>query len=465
MFEEAGVLNRRARPGCAQSSSLTIAARIAMCGLVSSATWSSSAHAVGFVRLESNGFLKKSTERANQSSMLILSPQLSHEGKILKGELDVQAIGFMTDRSSFTLESKNSYLSTSTQLMPHHQVSIGRRYYDWSVVDDSWKMGMWSPRFLYDPLRPEQVGLTGAFYTYQSAKWRFLAYGSPLSIPERGFPVRQDNGRLVSPSPFHVEPYKYVQFSGQRIPIRYSIQDLNLSKILFNPGAAASLRYGDKQGVWVQGMYGLLPIHQVNLTIEPTYTIQPGVAEIPVYARVLHHHIATAEMGHRTDTTNAWVSFTGEAPLQKAIPENQIAGRMGPSYIASVGGDIRVVRTVKLSGSAIYIHENLPPIDTSSIDVDLSPRFQFKRAYRVGSLWDLSERLNTSANWTHDVLNSSRLMSFDFNLRFGHRVPTARSGVWLVNLGADFFASQTDKGFIGQYNGNDRVRGGLSYAF
>ena len=160
-------------------------------------------HAAGSIGLESTGFLRTSKDRSDSSYLFSLGPEFEVVGENLEGKFELQAMSFLDDASSITLESKNAYLSTSKNLINGVQFTAGRRKYDWSLFDDTWKYGLWSPRFMWDPLRPEQVGLTGVFYTYETSNWRVLAYGSPVSIPERSYPIQNVNGKISSNSPYY----------------------------------------------------------------------------------------------------------------------------------------------------------------------------------------------------------------------------------------------------------------------
>lgn len=450
--------------GVSQQHAGKCAALFAAC-FICTGVGASRAAATGFVRLESSGFLKRSNDRSNSSSTVVLGPRFQTRGRIAEAEIDARAIGYTSDRSSLSIESKNAFVATSQRLMPHHQATLGRRFYDWSAADDDWKLGLWSPRFLWDPLRPEQIGLTGAFYTYESKAWRVLAYASPLSIPERGFPVRQENGTMVSSSPFHIAPYQYVMMQGQKIPVRYNVQYPPMEKLLLNPGAAMGVRYGAKEGAWAQGIYGFMPIHQVNVSISPAYVLQQDYIEVPIHPRVLHHHVLTGESGYKTRDWSLYGSTTAESPVKKDIPENWMTAPVEQAILASVGGSARLSGGFKLSSSFLYIYEKKNSPAEKSMNIALPSRFPYNRAVKVSGEWDGQTKLTYGLGLTSDLSNRSSLVSFDMNFHPGLKEATEKTGAWMLNVGTDFFTSTTGKGQIGQYVGNDRIRGGLAYAF
>jgi hypothetical protein len=414
------------------------------------------ASAVGFVRLDSSSFLLKAQDRGNSTSALVVGPRLESDGKVLSTKLEAQGITFLSDRSSFTVEASNAYIATSWNLMPHHQFTLGRRVYDWSVADDAWKMGLWSPRFLWDPLRPETVGLVGAFYQYQSRSWRLLAAASPMSIPERGFPVRQENGRLTSASADWVEPYRYINAMNQLMPIQYKIKYPAIRELVMNPGATASIRYGAERGVWAQSVYGLLPIHQPDLTVNAVILPQDSALAATIYPRVLFHHLLTGEAGYRGDGWSLWASYSRESPLHKDAPSDRMVQPVGPATIIAGGGDFTVSR-FSARAQILWIDEKRPPLKEGDMDLGLPSRFPYRRAVKVGGRWDVSHKFVYDMSHTRDVAESSGLTSIDMTYLPGKR--------WSLGVGADFFASDTGRGLIGQYEGNDRVRGRISYEF
>ncbi|MBC7691856.1 MAG: hypothetical protein H7222_08800 [Methylotenera sp.] len=453
-----------------QRMSRPLSARIALlslgCAEVSLAFSSQAMATTGFVRLESDGFLKRSDDRSNSTQTIVLGPEFSGQNRFVEGNADLQAIGYVTNKSTFTAESKNAYLATSTQLMPRHQLTLGRRQYDWSVVDDQWKMGLWSPRFLWDPLRPEQIGLTGAFYTYQSQSWRVLAYASPLSIPERGFPTQQQDGRITSASPFYIEPFQKLQITENRsLPVHYDLQYPAMSELLLNPGGAMQVRYGEKQGGWIQANYGILPILQPNLSIEPSIVLQSNEVEVTVHPRILYHHVMTGETGFKNRDFSLWSSVTGETPLQKQIPSSWVTIPIGPTLIVSAGAEANFRGGFKLNGSLFYLNETTPAQTDAAVDTSsLQGRFEYKKAARLGAEWSGMTHLTYSTAWIADLEEKSNLMSFDLNFR-PKLDASLVSGAWLINVGTDFFTSSTGTGHLGKYQGNDRVRGGVSYVF
>lgn len=422
-----------------------------------------SARATGFVKVESDGFLRRSEDQPNSSQTIAIGPHVSGEGDHLKGELDVQGIVQVQDRSTFTVESKNAYLATSSTTSDRHEVTLGRRVYDWSEMDDTWQLGIYSPRFLWDPLRPETVGLTGAFYEFHNRRFRFLAFASPVNVPERGFPQRESDGKIDSSSRFYVPLYDTVQIAGTTVPINYHIMYPNMSSLLFQPNGVMSLRYmpNEKSGWWAQAMYGVMPVHQVNISAEIGYLPQQNKADVYIHPRVLHRHLVTFETGVKMRRANLWASVSEEAPIKKSTPEDWTTNSWEPAQIASLGGNVRVVPKLDLNASLLYVSERPSVQDDGTIHVELPGRFNYHKAARAGLTYFGSPRIQYGLSGIYDIEYDSTLASLDIQ----YSIERSKHDSIALSVGADLIASATNKGYIGQYQGNDRIRGAVQYEF
>lgn len=418
----------------------------------------------GEARIIGDTFFKKAKDRPNGTASLALAPRFSSEGDQGEAVLDLEAMLVQGKETSFLLESPETYLATGPSLSSFQEFTLGRRIFEWSFADRTWSMGLWSPRFLSDPLRPETIGLTGAFYSARSGDWDFLAFASPLSVPERGFPLREEDGVLTSDSPWattHLYRRAVLVQGTAPVPIYYRIEYPPLSKLVLKAGGAIRLRYrgNEEAGAWAGLSYGVLPIHQINLAVDPAYLLQDNVLLVKVHPRVQHHHLLTGESGYRSDAWQAWGSLTGEFPITLSTPASQITMSARPSLIGALGGAYSFNARWKASASLLLIHEKEEsPTDSTFFKVDLPSRYDYTRATKLRADWSATERARFAGEWIFDLENRSHLLSTDLIYSF----PSNR---WKTDLGADFFFSSSGEGFLGQYEGNDRVRLSVAYSF
>lgn len=427
-------------------------------------------HASGIIKVESNGFFRRSEDRADSSSTIAVGPRIDNQGKWIEGKLDLEAIvqvsdtqKFTVDRSAFTLEAANAYMATSKKLINNHQLTLGRRVYDWSKFDQEWEFGTVSPRFIWDPTRPQTIGLTGLFHTFESKHWRVLSYASPLSIPERGYPVRSENGKLSSSNPFYNPLYESAVIAKRNIPVVYNVDYPPMDELLLNPGASTSVRWSSDEkgkGFWAQGLYAFLPVHQANLAIEPAYVLQQDVIDVRVHPEIQRHHMLSFETGINHRRFSLWSSVTEEIPTGRSVPSTWVTTRAEPATLLSAGGDVNFGRW-KLKSSYIFVEESrTPTTENKDFTVDLPGRFPFHRAVRAGVEFQGTDRMKYELSLLDDIEFESQLVSLEMTYTV-----LKKENALTLNLGSDFFASATSKGYIGQYKGNDRFRGGISYAF
>jgi hypothetical protein len=434
----------------------------------------SAAFGLGEVKMESSGFLRRATDRADSTNTLQFGPQFKNKSENFEYKVDLFGIVQISDRSSLTFEAPEAYASWVTlnkkdgtlpekSITGKHSISFGRKNENWSVMDDFWEAGIYSPRFTWDPTRPRKVGLTGLFYEWKNPNWKAVGFASYVNIPERGFPTKTENGKIITSDPFAQQQYESAVVAAREIPIQYSINYPPTKDLVFNPSYLGSLRYQESEdsGFFTQGTGGYLPINQVNLSVLPAYVLQQDVVDVQVYPTILSHYLLGAEAGYRQSRYSVWASYTYEVPDRWVMPDLWVTPRIEPSTITSAGVDLFFSRNIRLKSSVIYVREEeKPKVVKQDFTVDLPNRFQFHRATRAGIEVYGSQNLRYELEWTRDLEFESDLISADIYLQF-----LKKSGALTLNFGSDFFASSTGTGSIGRLKGNDRIRGGLAYAF
>jgi len=414
----------------------------------------------GELRVETQGFFREKGERPSGATSLFVNPDWWTEGTLLSARLNVQAVTLLTDRSTFTVESSDAYISTSRQWVRDHQLTLGRRVYDWSVADQRWGTGMWSPRFNWDPIRPQTVGLLGLFYTYENRDWRIIAYASPVSVPERGFPIAIEDGKLRSSSPDFVPPFSQVSLMGQSVDIKYNLVYPDMLDLLVVPAAAFSVRHGDprEEGLWAQASVSSKAMNQIELLLEPELIASQLILNSNLHPRRLRHGVATLESGWNLGWMHPWLSLSAERPEALTPPEGWVGSAMGPALVTAAGLDFSFPTGNVLGAQWINVQESLPALASSGGMAGVTPsRFQYKDALRFRASWEGPSRFDYVFGWTHDLNWGSSLLTADIGYKAFRRLH--------LGLGADFFSAAQGEGFIGQYYGNDRVRAKVSYAF
>lgn len=422
--------------------------------------------AIGSVGLESSSFVYRAKGRENAATTLEASIGGRWNSRVFTANADAQFFTFMNNSPQLGFESRELYLATQDGLLDGHQITLGRRKFEWSKVDESWKsmMSLWSPRFVWDSVYPQTVGMTGLFYTYQTRRFKFLAFGSPIAVPERGTPLNEENGQITSPNPLFPALPSELPVQGSMTQIRYDLLMPAIQDILLRPNFALKGEYRLDNGIWFSLNSGVLPVHMTQLAAEPFVDSRPDSGSLNVYVRPQFpmRNINTAEIGFDDPEKqwSAWMSVSYEQPFNFENQKNWLNPIITPSSVVSLGTQFKLTQNFTFDGGILVIREQ--PFTRSSslpdINVDLPSRFPLKQGVRASGQWTFSERNLAQFTWVQDLVNSAHFVSGNLQ----HRFPKSRL---TVGGGIDLMLAPNTKGWVGQFYGDDRLRGWIKYAF
>lgn len=419
---------------------------------------------MGNIGIDSSSFLYRSNSRGTAATTFSASIHGDFKHKLVKGKGDLLANSFATSNPQAVAESHEAYLTNSDGLLGNHHVSVGRKYYEWSKLDEQWTMmSLWSPRFTWDQIHPESIGMTGFFYDYQTTRFKFLAYGSPIAIPERGTPVEQKDKNIVSPNPFWKPLPTQLNVLGSPTTIEYSLIMPSMQELLLRPNFALRARYDFDNGMWFSLNSGVLPIHMVQMAAEPYLdTATTGQLQVNIRPQFPMRNINTAEIGFDSPDQdwNAWISASYEQPFRFENQSNWLNPIITPTSVFSGGTKIQLTSNFWFDGSALFIHEQAFKSSGTLTDVkvNLPTRFPMKQAFKVGGNWKFNDYTQSNLSWYQDLIDQNHLISVDVQHRL-HHLPVT------IGAGTDIIVAKTAQGGVGQYYGDDRLRGWLKYAF
>jgi hypothetical protein len=401
-----------------------------------------------------------------------------------------------------SIEAPEAYAGLATQ-SSSSGIYIGRKKESWSTLDDTWQLGIWQPRFRWDDLRPETVGLTGVFLEASDKDIELTAFGTPIFIPERGASVSADQGQLSSPSPWFYPPAPRINIFGTLTPSNYQIVVPDLSSLIFNPGGGVKIRGGahpNEAGGWVSASFAYQPVNQLLMGYSGYLSVaNPIHAVVTLVPRVGYHELAAAEGGYNAPNWRAWISVLGENPVgDSAVPvvtdsNGLTLQALSPSLSVSTGfewdvtngelssdnhapgpmvgannGSYRgyaprtVIQFLSLSqwgGNAADVGPNAGSGSTPSV---FEERYPFQEAVSLGISTPIWGRFTGSTRMIYDVTHSGTISSSELRYTVSH---------WVLGVGADFLASsQTDPNapgtdFISHYQADNQIHTGVSYVF
>jgi hypothetical protein len=246
--------------------------------------------------------------------------------------------------------------------------------------------------------------------------------------------------------------------------VTYSIAYPQANQFFLIPNAAFSLRYGAQgadDGGWVSGNYAYTPLSASQIAVEPKINLVNSASfDTVIHPMFPYHHLASLEMGYREKRWGFWTSVTRDIPMNQDIPSTWIARPLDPTTIGSVGARVQPARGLDLSSSYIISHAGLVLDPLNATLLSRQPVYLFTQAVDFDVHWQNASRLAYDLTTVLDIDNKSTQVSLDISL-----IPKKPQGNWIAGIGFDAISSQSGQGWIGQFEGDDRVRWRLGYAF
>lgn len=419
----------------------------------------------GSVGVETVDYLNlTSTDKSSLFPSLNLNFETSASGSTFEGKIQVNS-KFSLDNNYYNyIEAPEIYAGTSSALLPTTKISLGRKIVHWSLLDERWGLGLWQPRFRWDYLSPEQVGLTGVFFTVDLPAFQLAFFGTPGFIPERGVPF---DASLHSQSPWWVSPPSEMNIFHEATPTQYHLNIPPVKNILLNGGGSIMARLGDKEGLWISGAYAYLPLNQLLLAYDGYLDLQKSVVAVELYPRVMYHHLISLQGGFTGEPFSAYVSLLREIPVtprDQVIPDSWTIQQISPATAISSSIDMTISGS-GASASHIFLDylkrwggdaPDSGPLSSGN-QSNFESRYPFQQAIRLGEQGPLSSHINAKSSVLYDIFSNGTILSTELSYH--------PSMAWMIKAGIDFLAAGQDSGFINQYQANDRFYSGVTYVY
>lgn len=425
---------------------------------------------VGLGVSSSNYLGQGSASRQESYSSLDVELDLSSSRQGLETRAVVQSLISFNDSNYRFIEAPELWLGNSKEVFSPVQFSIGRKREAWSKLDSEWALGIWQPRFRWDYLRPETVGLAGFHVNIKTPLVQAWAMASPLYVPDRGAPLDFADGRLQSISPWVLSPPYFANVFDRRTEIRYDAKIPEMKEIVSQPNYSARARVGGERGFWASASYAYKPMNQLLMSYDAILvnTASQSYVEATVYPRVSYHHLAAFDAGYASNRYEAWLSVLADRP-RDTVPT-------GPRRTSQVVNDATLVspsfttwfagRQSKVGGKATMTY--LRKFGKESPDQGryqdggsaFESRYPFENALLASARSPQWRKFTTDLSLLYDLKNPGTVVTWLFQYD-----PTED---WQITLSTDVLTSWTDEGnddFIQRYRANDRIMGGVTYVF
>lgn len=404
----------------------------------------------------------------------------------LKGSwlLPKSEFGFdMNVAASFGGGGKQAYADVpeafgAYRMTENFQVGVGRRLFTWSSLDSDWKTGFFQPLSSQDPLRTIEGGLSGMHLDYQGPQFSWTVVASAFYIPTLGPEIREQDGQIVSPSPWFRSPRDTV-YLNEDVPtrIKYKIDMPEAKDLIYHGGAASRVLLGDrKQGTWAQVAWAYQPMSQLVYEYDRSLrTLASGSphAEVQIAPRVVYHQVRGLETGWSSERVQFYASYMEDTPgkmnptaewVYQRIDNARVMGA-GAQYVPGYLNGVPValgVGVMKIENGRTFDVE-VDGAETSSL---LGNRFLFSQAAKVsmsGSFLQIFKKnLYSSFQYLFDKDQEGGW--FNMELKYYPQKYLA------LHLGGDVLGVTDKKAplpeqFLNQYRSNDRLYTGVSYVF
>lgn len=202
----------------------------------------------------------------------------------------------------------------SVTIDQYSQIHIGRKLKNWSALDSDWNLGFFQPQFRWNPLSPENQGLTGVFWDHDEPTWGISLFASPLFLPDQGPGYEVKNGQFENLNPWFNAPPKNLRFQGQEFPIDYTINTPETSDVVLQSVYATQLRFGEKHGWFANLAAAYKPAHQFALGYGGV--LVTSRVKIDVTPKTYQENIYSGDFGIRENWGLAQISFLATKPQQ-----------------------------------------------------------------------------------------------------------------------------------------------------
>ena len=446
--------------------------RIGVLGALLVSQWSVSSPAIAALELglSSQNFIGQGTSgRARSFTSFDLGIDAKSVDEIVETRLFAKGMMAFNDPDFRFIELPEFYIGTSRDLTGPVKFNIGRKIENWSTLDEQWGFGIWQPRFRWDYLQPQTVGLFGAQTSYRDQELYLVAFASPFYVPDRSAPLDVSDGRVQSISPWVLNPPYSVKAAGKDTQIRYSAEIPELSDIVKQTNYSFLARVGRNRGFYGQASYAYKPMNQLLMSYDAFLNANSITADVKLYPRVSYHDVMGLESGYVSKEWDVNLSYLYDRPIDQDLPLGETyqlvtaAHSISPTIQYHIGGRRRGAGKFSFSYLRVFMNDLPDEGQFANGSSNFDSRYPFKNAILTGLKLPRWRNVTADFRLLYDIKNPGTIVStvFEYNA-------VQNLTVFLATDVLTSFKEETpDVGtnFIYRYRANDRISGGVSYVF
>lgn len=342
---------------------------------------------------------------------------------------------------------------------------IGRKKLLWNELDSRWNFGVWQPVFKWNPLAPEEQGLSGIFWQVDKPLYTFVLFASPLYIPNQGPSFEIENGDFAKGNPWFHQPPQSVRIWNEATAMQYRFDQPNESQIVLQNSYGAKIAFGDPQAFRTQISYLYGPDNVLALGYQGSLDLSTLKGNVELQPQVFYHSLTGMDVTYKYNKWKMGISGLWDRPNKEKLFEDQWSqpifedALLVSPFIEWDNGmwAFNIMRLDIFGGEVKEVGENLA-------NTPLTNLYPFQEANQVSVLTNLNmgggQRLFVKLSYTQSDKNDFELIRANSRYRL--------SGLWsLFGEMQVLKAGPTNKNNvndIAQFANNDRLMFGISYA-
>jgi hypothetical protein len=362
-----------------------------------------------------------------------------------------------------------NYLNVSQLFWKQQALNVGRKKMNWSELDERFHLGMYQPLFQWNPLMPEEQGLTGIFLNLQADEsaipWGVTLLGSPLYIPNQGASYELKDGKFQNTNPYFSPQFKYLRINGGLSPINYEVQKPETQDIVFRQSFAGKVYLGnERKGFFSQLSFANKPTNDLSLGFQG-YGLSDNTATVEIQPQVARHNLFSGDIHFTGSFYQFGVSAVREAIQAAVFKEEWTYVRYSDSILLSPFVAFRAFNTeLQLSALSVQGAEAtaIGP-EANQAEKFLPQRYPFRNAglaqLKYSFRMKRSQKLQLSTRYLRGEKGEFDLWTSEAAYQWSDR--------WTAQLASQMIAIDQTSGktVFDSYVNNDLVSVGVKYVF
>jgi len=382
------------------------------------------------------------------------------DGQTEQTEFDLQFRFNPSHPQANALTSRNFHYRFFESSSPF-QISVGRKWINWSEADEIWNTGILNPLNSWDRLRPSSQGLSGLFLSSENESIRIDLFASYLMVPEStpNVIIENDQFQFYHPQSVSSGPQTY-ELLNRPTPMGYRLAIPSFGKLLLRPSLLGSIESRKSLAPFhIRVTAGYLPLNYFPVALQAALNINLDQIVVDLHPRILSHAVystdLSAELGESTRL--GFSVIRDEIIAENALPSDYTATALSATNYLTPWvkfGAFRLSQVFSFGGVGADLGPNANPNSDQNL---FSSRLLFRNATQLTVELD-----EITARYLHEYAVSGDWIALDWKKQWTANWSTVLGGD-LINAG-QFNASDRGAEFLGDLRALDRIRLGVTYA-